>query len=209
MARRKKEPEGYHRAQIAAAAEALFMENGISATTMDDIAKKAGYSKATLYVYFKNKDEIVASLVLKSMKLLHTYIHTALAEQMDTYACFQAICHAILQYYEQFPFYFRFAIGKISVDQKDADAKETFEIGETINQELATFLQNKMAAGALRPDLPVTQTVFLIWSMLSGFMQMASDKQTYIEQYLGIPKPIFLQNGFDVLYHSITKVAKE
>ena len=33
----------------------LFMEKGIAATSMDDIAKAAGYSKATLYVYFENK----------------------------------------------------------------------------------------------------------------------------------------------------------
>lgn len=40
------------------------MDKGIAATSMDDIAKAAGYSKATLYVYFENKEEIVGILVL-------------------------------------------------------------------------------------------------------------------------------------------------
>lgn len=48
------------------AASALFSEKGITATSMDDIAKAAGYSKATLYVYFENKEEIVGILVLNT-----------------------------------------------------------------------------------------------------------------------------------------------
>ena len=59
MARRKKEPRAVHRQNIATAAEELFTKKGIEATSMDEIAQKAGYSKATLYVYFQNKEEIV------------------------------------------------------------------------------------------------------------------------------------------------------
>lgn len=39
-----------HREKIVSAASVLFMEKGIAQTSMDDIAKAAGYSKATLYV---------------------------------------------------------------------------------------------------------------------------------------------------------------
>lgn len=46
MGRRKKEPKSVHREKIATAASTLFMEKGIAATSMDDIAKAAGYSKA-------------------------------------------------------------------------------------------------------------------------------------------------------------------
>ena len=62
MGRRKKEPRSVHRENIASVASKLFAERGISSTSMDDIAKAAGYSKATLYVYFENKEEIVSIL---------------------------------------------------------------------------------------------------------------------------------------------------
>ena len=74
MARRKKEPRSVHRDNIASVASELFAERGISATSMDDIAKAAGYSKATLYVYFENKEEIVSIVVLDSMKKLCSYL---------------------------------------------------------------------------------------------------------------------------------------
>lgn len=62
MGRRKKEAPEIHRETISFAAEHLFLQKGIEVITMDEIAKEAGYSKATLYVYFKNKEEIVAIL---------------------------------------------------------------------------------------------------------------------------------------------------
>ena len=50
MARRKKESQSVHRKNIAMVAEQLFMKKGIENTSMNDISKEAGYSKATLYV---------------------------------------------------------------------------------------------------------------------------------------------------------------
>ena len=40
------------------AAEKLFFKNGYESTTMDQIALKAEYSKATLYNHFKSKEQI-------------------------------------------------------------------------------------------------------------------------------------------------------
>lgn len=98
MARRKKEPKSVHREKIAAAASALFMEKGITTTTMNDIAKTAGYSKATLYVYFENKEEIISFLVLDSMKKLYSYITSALEQQEATKTRYDLICQGLVLY---------------------------------------------------------------------------------------------------------------
>ena len=74
MARRKKEARSVHRKTISTAAEQLFLKKGIENTSMSDIAEAAGYSKATLYVYFQNKEELVGFLVLESMRRLYDYM---------------------------------------------------------------------------------------------------------------------------------------
>ena len=110
MGRRKKEPESVHRGSIAAAAERLFAEKGIEQTTMDDIARQAGYSKATLYVYFKNKEAIVAALVLESMTKLHACIHEALAGPGSVQAVYRRVCRAVAGYqHPRFTFHWRCA----------------------------------------------------------------------------------------------------
>mgnify|MGYP000736118600 CR=1 FL=1 len=68
----------FHRGSILAAAERLFAEKGTEKTTMDDIAREAEYSKATLYVYFQSKEEIINAILLSGMVLLKKKIHEPL-----------------------------------------------------------------------------------------------------------------------------------
>ena len=143
MARRKKEPKSVHRENIAAAASKLFMEKGITATSMNEIAKIAGYSKATLYVYFENKEEIIG--------------------------------------------------------------KETYQIGEEINEKLKDFLIAGMKKGDLREDLEIMPAIFHFWGMLSGLIQLAANKEEYIEKVMHLSKNQFLEYGMDMLYRSIAQ----
>ncbi len=51
------------RNQILAGARQVFFDRGFDAASMGDIARAAGVSKGTLYVYFENKDDLFAELV--------------------------------------------------------------------------------------------------------------------------------------------------
>ncbi len=48
---------------IIRAAEVLFAEQGYDATTMQQIAKKAGTSIGNMYFYFSNKEDVMFSLI--------------------------------------------------------------------------------------------------------------------------------------------------
>ncbi len=49
--------------QILDAALAVFAERGLSAARLDDIARLAGLSKGTIYLYFPNKEELFREVV--------------------------------------------------------------------------------------------------------------------------------------------------
>ena len=51
------------RRQIVEGARAVFLAQGFDAASMADIAREASVSKGTLYVYFKNKEELFAEIV--------------------------------------------------------------------------------------------------------------------------------------------------
>jgi len=51
------------RRQIVEGARAVFLARGFDAASMGDIAKAAGVSKGTLYVYFEDKEELFAAIV--------------------------------------------------------------------------------------------------------------------------------------------------
>jgi len=207
MGRRKKEPKSVHREKIASAASKLFMEKGIAAASMDDIAKAAGYSKATLYVYYENKEEIVGLLVLNSMKKLCGYITSALEQQETTKTRYDFICHGLVQYQEEFPFYFKMVLDKINIDFENnnylPEEKETYQVGEEINEKLKDFLISGIKKGDLRDNLEIMPTIFNFWGMLSGLIQLAANKEEYIKNAMGLSKNQFLEYGFQMLYFSI------
>lgn len=50
------------RCDIARASIALFCDKGIQQTSIEEIAKSAGVAKGTIYLYFKNKEEIIFAI---------------------------------------------------------------------------------------------------------------------------------------------------
>ena len=54
--------------RIIKGGEELFLKAGIKSVTMDDIARHLGMSKKTIYQFFKDKNELVISLVKKKLK---------------------------------------------------------------------------------------------------------------------------------------------
>lgn len=208
MGRRKQEPRSVHRAKIASVASSLFLESGISATSMDDIARKAGYSKATLYVYFQNKDEIVSVLVLDSMKKLCDYISSALRQQQSTRDKYDLICRELVRYQEEYPFYFKITLETINIDFDNRDYfpedKETFQVGEEINEMIRSLLLSGIEKGDLRRDIEIAPTAFSCWGMMAGLIQFAENKKDYVQQAMGLSKNEFLQYGFDMIYQSIS-----
>ncbi len=53
--------------ELLAAAIDLFVERGFAATRLEDVARRAGVSKGTLYLYFENKEELFKAVVRTSI----------------------------------------------------------------------------------------------------------------------------------------------
>jgi AcrR family transcriptional regulator len=53
------------RRQIVHGARAVFLARGFDAASMSDIARAAGVSKGTLYVYFDNKEQLFEAIVME------------------------------------------------------------------------------------------------------------------------------------------------
>jgi len=49
--------------EICAAALQVFAEKGFAAAKLDEIAKRAGVSKGTLYLYFKDKEQLFRAVI--------------------------------------------------------------------------------------------------------------------------------------------------
>ncbi len=75
--RREREKQA-RREQILTAARELLHKKGINAASMNQIAKKAELGVATLYSYFKNKEELFITLQQEGLDLLKSHVSKAI-----------------------------------------------------------------------------------------------------------------------------------
>lgn len=199
----------FHRGSILAAAERLFAAKGTEKTTMDDIARESEYSKATLYVYFQSKEEIVNAILLSSMVLLQKKIQAAVEHYGSWIQAYDAVCDAIIRFYGDNPTAYDTAIWEVPVDvepdKMDKGLRDILQVGDATNAMLADFLRRGAAEGVVRIELPPNETVLLFWAALSGMVRMADSKNGYMGRSLGLSRDEFLRHGARMLLDAITK----
>jgi len=67
---RKEREREQRRRDILDAARAVFVEHGLAHASMDRIADHAELAKGTLYLYFRNRDELLMALIADDMEQL-------------------------------------------------------------------------------------------------------------------------------------------
>ncbi|GIU67886.1 TetR/AcrR family transcriptional regulator [Candidatus Phycosocius spiralis] len=80
--------------EVLEAALELFALNGFAATRMEDIAQRAGLSKAAIYLYFPSKHDVFKALVEQRVGVLRTHFDAAARQQLsDPKAGLRLIAH--------------------------------------------------------------------------------------------------------------------
>lgn len=93
------------RVRIEQTALALFLENGIENTSVNQITKQAKIAKGTFYLYFKDKEELVRnSLIHQKLKVLDQTLRQSRLQSRENGQSW-AVCfaHALMDFYEQHP----------------------------------------------------------------------------------------------------------
>lgn len=197
----------FNRNNILNAAQKLFEEKGFLQTTMDDIAKEAEYSKSTIYVYFKSKDEIYNHMIYKSMIMLRDNLDKSIEASNDYEKYFATICNALVDFQEEYPLYFESITTKIGITQKDFKEQpilfEVYKAGEEINAIISRLIENGIADKYFRKDLEPLSTIFALWASICGIISMASQKENYLREKANIDKKAFLDYSFKMLLHSL------
>jgi AcrR family transcriptional regulator len=77
---RKRRDRERRRQEILIAARRVFTAKGLNKATMEEIAKAAELSAGTLYLYFKNKNELIVSLSVKILEFMTIRLQDVLSQ---------------------------------------------------------------------------------------------------------------------------------
>jgi len=97
VSERKERHKEELRKDILEAAKQLFIEKGFEATSMRNIAEKIEYSPATIYLYYKDKNEIIHALHRDGFKLLIQHFNS-LATVAQPFERLKQMGHAYIQF---------------------------------------------------------------------------------------------------------------
>jgi AcrR family transcriptional regulator len=92
------------RDEIIQTAEWFFTNHGYEQTMVDNIALKAGYSKATLYNYFDSKDDLFIAVVSKAFEKLLQVMQETFQDPDSKYELL-TLGYAYLSFVEDYPNY--------------------------------------------------------------------------------------------------------
>ena len=81
----------------------LVNETGFAASSVSKIAKKAGTSPATLYIYYKNKEDLLVSTYVEIKKNLGRTIQKDFNPDSPIRDIMKTVWFNMLQYIEEFP----------------------------------------------------------------------------------------------------------
>jgi AcrR family transcriptional regulator len=198
---RKQRERERRRQQIIVAAKRVFSEKGYSKSTMEDIAREAELSPGTLYLYFKNKDELYASLSLRILQYLNIRLDDVKKEKdIEPRQKITAIKDALFDVYQFDPM--------ILINMFHLQSSETLKnLSSPLLENITELSRNSLAILAEIFKDETGQDNFashhptaiadIVWSLFTGVVlweeskRMIDNDKDFLEQTLDVAFEIF------------------
>ncbi|MCX7056516.1 MAG: TetR/AcrR family transcriptional regulator [Proteobacteria bacterium] len=202
IAERRVEEKERRRGEILDSAVRLYAEKGWDAVTMDQVARSARLSRALLYVYFRDKEELLYGIGAVALSVLREHCLAAVARSGSGLEQVEAIGRAYMAYAQEYPHYFdvcaRFQAHSVSPDPGSNEGACAAAGDEALGV-VVTAIRAGLADGSIRQGLgdPMLLAVSL-WAFTHGIIQLAMTKARDLE-HLQIAVPTFTEYAFGLL----------
>lgn len=178
---RKEREKGRRRQQIMIAAKRVFSFKGFNKATMEDIASEAELSPGTLYLYFKNKDELCASLSLRILQYLNIRVkHVSSEKGLEPEQRLDTLKEAMYDVYEFDPLIlinmFRLQSSETLNNLSPELIKDITELFNSSLGAMASIFEDGINKGVFIDEKPLV-LANVLWSLFSGIVLWGESKR--------------------------------
>jgi AcrR family transcriptional regulator len=203
VAERRQEEKDRRRTEIVEAAIELYRERGWNDVTVDQVAKRARLSRALVYVYFKDKDELHAAIVLRAFDLLSSRFIEASSRARLGIDKIEAMGRAYIAFAHELPHFFdacaRFEACSPPTDAPASPFAECFEAGQRVHHHVIQALETGIRDGSIRTDLgDLKVCAVALWGFSHGLIQIAMHKATILA-HNGVSVPQLLEHSIGMI----------
>lgn len=186
-------------------AERLFFSKGIENTTMDEVAELAELSKGTLYLYFRNKEDLYHAIVERGLVIL-LEMFEKVVEKVDTgIDRIHEIGRAYEAFHRQYPDYFTLMLHHENMEidlskiEEDSFIGRCNRMGNRIFSLIQEVVGEGMQDGSIRSDLDPVKLSLVVWGHATGIMQIIRAKKTVIENIFNIDAEEIISYSFELM----------
>lgn len=171
------------RAELMAAAGAAFSAKGFHGTSMGQIAAGAGYATGTLYLYFKDKDDLYISLLEDKVRAMLAFCGEAVTSETTVRGQFESLIRGRLAFHEAHRDFFQI-YAREGVAPGTRDAPGQWSRVEALCRESVEFTRSVIVRcqrlGLLRKEDPLLLALSLnsILMNISREWMMSGDSKT-------------------------------
>ena len=187
---RKEREREARREEIISAAEKVFIEKGLSASTMDEVAESAELSKGTLYLYYHSKEDLYLAVTLRGMEVMYRILHEAVSTGENPIKLIENLAEGYYRFFRDHRHYFHMLYFFESPDfhkQISTGMQEQCLIVERRLWDLViSVIRKGIDAGLLHDDLDPLETGIMRWSNSNGFLRLIDRNENYWKDALGI-----------------------
>lgn len=179
IANRKKKEKAELRNLIIGAAKTLFLDKGIEHVTIRNIAKNIDYSVGTIYLYFKDKNEILMEVVNAGFAILKEYIATSKVSE-DSLEQLLNIGNSYIRFAldnrELYDLMFVLKSPNIDIQEDHID------IGNDVFKDLENAVKRCMENGYFNQQSSYTIALGM-WSLVHGLCTLYIRSHLYIKKH--------------------------
>nr|WP_319376327.1 TetR/AcrR family transcriptional regulator [uncultured Methanoregula sp.] len=183
ISERKMREKEQRKKEILDTAERLFFSRGYDDVSMDGIAHEVELNKATLYLYFENKEALFAAVVLRGIRILEEKYRECMKEQVSGIVKVALLGKAYYRFSQEHPDYLRL-IKFYGTERFSKENPCTAEIGKgygTCRLILRDAVREGIDDGTIRADLdPWLVSMYLMISFM-GILSMEEKWKQVIE----------------------------
>jgi AcrR family transcriptional regulator len=174
--RQAQEKQELRQAILTSAGE-LFLEQGYERFSLRKVAERIGYSPTTIYLYFRDKDDLLFSVVDEGFVRFGQQLAAAAGNHEDPWERLIALGRAYVTFGLQHPVYYQLMF------MQRTDFLTQRQVGESQPriasfQVLRVVVQQAIDAGVLRPGDAESYSDVL-WALVHGITSLAISMPTF------------------------------
>lgn len=209
IAERREREKEQRRKEIIDAAEKIIFRDGFIRAGMEQVANEAELSKATLYLYFKSKEELYFAIFLRGQELLYKMIDEELLKHINTKEKLKAFLKSLVCFQKEYPEYFEaffyFSTNRVEINKESEDFIKNHEQDKTYLNKWIELIKKGKEEKIVRHDLEPISSVLLIWLQSIGMLKIYSVVNTELETMFGLKDGRLLDDYFDLVLRGLYK----